>query len=85
MNQKKIEQMTYEEALQELEKIVSQLESGTAELDKSISLYTRGSELKKHCEEKLRSAEEKIAMVIKAPDKKKLQVKPITKGNTDDG
>ncbi|MEE2773549.1 MAG: exodeoxyribonuclease VII small subunit [Pseudomonadota bacterium] len=84
MNQKKIDQMTYEEALNELEKIVSELESGRAELDKSIELYTRGSQLKDHCDDKLRSAEEKIAMVAKESGKIKLQIKPTSKDTSND-
>ena len=71
MNQKKIEQMTYEEALEELEKIVSQLESGTAELDKSISLYTRGSELKKHCEENVAPIQEEFYSLQKEKEDRK--------------
>ena len=56
--------MTYEQALIELEKIVSELESGSATLDNSIELYTRGSLLKEHCQNKLNAAEEKISTVV---------------------
>ena len=64
MEEKPIEKMTYEEALQELEKVVSSLESGSVALDKSIDLYTRGALLKDHCQKRLIAAEEKISQII---------------------
>ena len=51
-----IEKLTFEEAMQELETIVSSLENGSIELEESIKQYTRGIKLKKHCEEKLKEA-----------------------------
>jgi len=45
-----IDQMSFEEALQELDTIVSALESDKAPLDQSIESYERGMALKKHCE-----------------------------------
>jgi exodeoxyribonuclease VII small subunit len=52
--------MNFEEAQQELEQIVQQLESGQADLDKSIRLWERGEELHRVCLEKLESAQGKI-------------------------
>jgi exodeoxyribonuclease VII small subunit len=52
--------MNFEEAQQELEQIVQQLESGQADLDKSIRLWERGEELHRVCLEKLESARGKI-------------------------
>jgi exodeoxyribonuclease VII small subunit len=77
MEQKPIETMTYEEALQELEKVVSSLESGSVALDKSIDLYTRGSLLKDHCQKRLISAEEKISQIISNGKDSKIQLAPI--------
>lgn len=54
---KDIEKLSFEEALAQLEKIVSQLESGNAELENSIELYERGTALKAHCEARLKAAE----------------------------
>lgn len=59
-----IQQMTFEVALQELEKIVEQLDSGRVDLDQSINIYTRGSQLKAHCEQKLRSAQERVERIV---------------------
>jgi exodeoxyribonuclease VII small subunit len=50
----------FEEAQQELEQIVQQLESGQADLDKSIRLWERGEELHRICVEQLESAQRKI-------------------------
>jgi exodeoxyribonuclease VII small subunit len=50
----------FEEAQQELEQIVQQLESGQADLDKSIRLWERGEELHRICVEQLESAQGKI-------------------------
>ena len=55
-----VEKLTFEEAMQELETIVSSLENGSIELEESIKQYTRGIKLKKHCEEKLKEANAKI-------------------------
>ena len=53
-----IAEMTFEQAMVELEKVVSALERGDVALDQSITLYERGAELKKRCEAKLKEAEE---------------------------
>ena len=58
-----IQSMSFEEALQELENIVGQLESGDTPLEKSIRIYERGSRLKKRCQEALRAAEERIEKI----------------------
>ena len=58
-----ITEMTFEQAMAELEKVVSALERGDVALDKSISLYERGAELKTRCEAKLKEAEEKVAAI----------------------
>lgn len=44
-----IEALSFEEALQELEQTVAQLESGNLTLDDSLSLFERGQKLAAHC------------------------------------
>ncbi|GAA6188661.1 exodeoxyribonuclease VII small subunit [Litorivita sp. NS0012-18] len=56
-------QMTFEQAMAELEQVVGQLERGDVALEDSIKLYERGAELKKRCEAKLKEAEEKVAAI----------------------
>jgi exodeoxyribonuclease VII small subunit len=58
-----ISTLSFEQALQELEKIVRHLESGDIPLEESISSYERGVSLKKHCEEKLKNAQLKIEKI----------------------
>ena len=60
--------MSFEDALAELEKIVTALESGKAPLEDSINAYERGMALKLHCENKLAAAQEKIEKITLAPD-----------------
>ena len=77
MTEEEVSKLTYEEALQELEKVVATLESGSAPLDQSIKLYTLGSLLKDHCQEKLNSAEEKISILIQKSADNSIDIKPF--------
>lgn len=65
-----VSKMSFEDALAELEGIVAQLERGEVELEKSIAIYERGAELKKHCEARLRSAELKVEQIVQGADGK---------------
>ena len=56
--------LTFEQALAELEKIVSELESGQAPLERSIDIYERGAALKAHCEKKLEAARLKVEKIV---------------------
>lgn len=58
-----IKKLSFEAALQELETIVSELETGEVDLEKSIKVYERGTALKAHCEDKLREAEMKVEKI----------------------
>lgn len=50
----------FEKSLDELEKIVSQLESGDISLDESIKLFERGIKLSNDCRKTLETARQKI-------------------------
>ena len=63
MSDTPISEMTFEQAMSELERIVTQLERGDVPLEDSISLYEKGAELKKRCEAKLKEAEQKVAAI----------------------
>jgi exodeoxyribonuclease VII small subunit len=56
--------MSFEEALGELEKIVAELESGKAPLERSIEVYARGAALKDHCEKKLEAARLRVEKIV---------------------
>ena len=55
--------MTFESALQELEAIVERLEKGEVSLDDAVAAYERGTELKKHCQERLDEARMKVEKI----------------------
>ena len=57
---KKIEELSYEEAMAELESIVSALEEGNQKLEESMALFERGQLLMKRCAELLEAAELKV-------------------------
>jgi len=63
MTEKPVAEMSFEEAMQALEAVVSQLEKGDVALEASIALYERGADLKKHCADKLKNAEEKVELI----------------------
>jgi len=58
-----VDEMSFEEAMAELEQVLGQLERGDVALDDSIKLYERGAALKARCETKLKEAEEKVAAI----------------------
>lgn len=61
---KEIAKLSFEDALQELETIVRQLEGGQIKLEDAIDAYERGAELKKHAESKLKQAQAKIDKIV---------------------
>jgi|TARA_B100000446_G_scaffold181995_2_gene199983 exodeoxyribonuclease VII small subunit len=63
VSDKQVSEMSFEEAMAELERVVNQLERGDVPLEDSIKLYERGAALNKRCEEKLKEAEEKVAAI----------------------
>lgn len=63
-----ISKLPFEQALKELETIVSKLEQGSVDLEQSIAFYERGEALKKHCEARLRDAEMKIEKIRLSAD-----------------
>ena len=66
----KLKNVSFESALEELESIVNRLETGQVDLEKAIENYSRGEELKKHCENKLAEAKLKVEKVVSGSDDK---------------
>ena len=64
MADRKITEMSFEDALNELEGIVGRLERGDAPLEESIIIYERGAKLKAHCEGKLKDAQMKVDKIV---------------------
>ncbi len=55
--------MSFEQALEQLERIVASLETGDVPLNQSIEIYERGEALKGHCEKLLKAAEDRIEKI----------------------
>lgn len=55
----------FEEKLDELEKIVKELESGDVKLDAAIDKYSKAMKLAKECSDKLNKAEETVTKIMK--------------------
>ena len=72
-----IASMSFEQALQELEKIVESLEQGNVELEKSIGFYERGEKLRDHCQKLLGAAEAKVEKILLTADGKPAGTEPL--------
>jgi exodeoxyribonuclease VII small subunit len=77
MTDKPVADMTFEEAMAELEQVVGKLEGSQVALEESIKLYARGEDLKAHCEAKLKAAEEKVEQLTLGDDGKPSGTKTI--------
>ncbi len=58
------EEVKFEDKLNELEKIVLELEKGDVDLDDAIEKYTNAMKLAKECSEKLKAAEENVNKIL---------------------
>ena len=73
----------FEEALDELEKVVERLESGELSLEDSLAAFEDGVKLVRYCNQKLTEVEKKIELLVK--DKEgKLQLRPLEEVNEED-
>lgn len=59
---------TFEASLNELEKIVRQLEEGDLPLEKSLKLFEDGVKLSRECRERLTKAERRIEVLLRDAD-----------------
>jgi exodeoxyribonuclease VII small subunit len=75
--------VSFETAITELESIVSQLESGDLELEKSLALFERGIELTRLSQSKLQEAEQKVQILMAKQDH--LELQPFTSNETSTG
>jgi exodeoxyribonuclease VII small subunit len=64
MSGDEIASFSFEQALAELERIVTELESGKTDLEQSIGAYERGARLKAHCEAKLKEAQLRVEKIV---------------------
>ena len=69
-NANNIEALDFEEAIKELESIVSELEGNSLTLEESMRLYKRGVMLSYHCNQKIDKAQGEIRMLTTNQDGK---------------
>ena len=62
------EKKTFENALDKLESIVQELESGSLDLDKMLKLFEKGMKLTRLCHDQLQEVEDRINTIIKDGD-----------------
>jgi exodeoxyribonuclease VII small subunit len=63
-----VAELSFEDAMRELEEVVNRLDAGDVPLEESIALYERGAALKAHCEAKLKAAEERVEQITLGAD-----------------
>ena len=59
------ENLSFEKAHEELEKILAAMNSGKVSLEESIALFEKGEKLMSYCEKQLQGAEQKIEKILK--------------------
>lgn len=72
MAKKKLENLTFEESLSELDTIVNNLEQGELSLEESMSLFERGLSLSQISQNKLQAAEQKVKILLEKKGKQQL-------------
>lgn len=56
---------SFESSLDELEKVVKELESGDLPLDRSLELFSRGMQLSESCRKQLEDAETRVEQLVR--------------------
>lgn len=68
MTEKQTDEITIEQGLQELDKIVEKLESRDISLEDSFTMYQKGMEVLKQCSKKIDMVEKKMLQMNKDGD-----------------
>ncbi|WP_042223495.1 exodeoxyribonuclease VII small subunit [Oceanobacillus manasiensis] len=58
------QELSFEEAMKELENLVEKLEEGDVPLEKAITYYQDGMKLSKICNDKLKNVQEKMTTIM---------------------
>lgn len=64
MEERSLNDLSFEEAMGELESLVRRLEEGRFPLEEAIQVYERGTVLRKYCEAKLKAAQMKVEQIM---------------------
>lgn len=70
MNEKQEKLPDFEKSLEELERLVEQLESGDLSLDESLKRFRRGVELTRHCQGVLEKAQQTVEQLLDPADER---------------
>lgn len=54
----------FEEKMNDLEKIINELENGNIDLEDSINKYTEAMKLVKECDEQLKNIEKQVSRIV---------------------
>ncbi len=74
-----IEQLSFEEALEELERIVDELESGEIDLEEMLDRFERAMQLREYCARLLTEAETKVEQLVN----ERGETEPFSTGDND--
>ena len=72
--------LSFEDALAQLETIINELERGQVPLERSIEIYERGAALKAHCEQRLKAAQLRVEKIVVGSDGQPRGVEPAEFG-----
>ncbi|MEC7815463.1 MAG: exodeoxyribonuclease VII small subunit [Pseudomonadota bacterium] len=72
----------FEKSLDELEKLVRDLEQGELSLEQSLAAFERGVKLTRECQTALKSAEQRVEQLVQSSDGS-LETRPFTEGDPD--
>lgn len=71
MSKEKLAELSFEEAIEKLEKIVERLEEGDVPLEKAINYFQEGMNLSKICNDKLVNVQNKMTEILSKNDELK--------------
>lgn len=61
----KEKELTFEQAMEELEQVVEKLEEGDVPLEEAITIYKKGMDLSRLCHTKLKSVEDQLTQILR--------------------
>ena len=85
MAKKKLENLSFEESLNELDIIVQNLEHGDLDLEESMALFEKGLTLSKLSQNKLQSAEQKVKILLEKNGEQQLQEFDLPENSSSSG
>lgn len=63
-DEQKFDELSFEDAMKQLEDVVNRLEEGDVPLEEAINMFHEGMKLSKYCHERLKNVEKQMAEVL---------------------